>query len=151
MAKEISLWNWLKKSRLLYRRSLHLCRVENSSIKGMPDVEGQVIKACPFWIELKSAKRPAKSTTPVRFPTKDREAQVEWAKRRSEVGGRCYMLLQVGSGSDRRIYLVHGLNSQKVHDGLTEQELKRLNLLRPGKPKPEDIIWRCSGATLVLH
>lgn len=139
MTRESSLWNWLKKGAKLLRDELHICRVENSTMKGMPDVEGKYKHGEQFWTELKSAERPARSTTPIRFKVREREAQIEWLTKRYELGGHTYLLLQVGSGPERAIYLISGRFSAAVYRGLTEDHLQDLSCCNP-KEKAQDII-----------
>jgi len=129
MSKESSLWKWLKKSKQQFAGDLDIHRVENYVSQGMPDVEGYLRHYGQFWCELKSAPQPARTTTPVRF--KVREAQVLWLTRRWLLGGNAWMLLQVGSGHKRCLYLVPGRYSREVCDGLTEDELFDLNIGPP--------------------
>ena len=68
MARETGLWNWLKRASRDLREVLHMDRVENMTMKGMPDVEGHLQGYSQFWIELKSSERPAKSGTSSGFP-----------------------------------------------------------------------------------
>ena len=121
-------------------------RVENSTMKGMPDVEGHHRGRQQFWIELKSSERPVRSNTPVRFKVRDREAQVEWLTRRCSVGGLAWLLLQVGSGAQRRIYLIAGTHAPEVYNGVPERRLQELDDLDQLKPKPVDVIRRASRA-----
>jgi hypothetical protein len=123
MAKESGTWLWLKKARLIFRASLHMHRIENSVMAGMPDVEGFLEDGGQFWLELKAEERPKRPTTPVRFAMKKRVAQVEWLKKRWAIGGKAFLLLQVGTGAERKIYLVPGKFSEEVRDGLTEDQL----------------------------
>ena len=149
MTRESGLWNWLKKARIHYKDQLHMNRVENSVMSGMPDVEGHLLKLAEgggFWIELKSAARPAREWTPVRFKVRDREAQVLWLTRRRRVGGLSWLLLQVGSAGTRRLYLVSGAEAAGVYDGLTETQLDRLSVLpNAAKTTPEEVVLLASG------
>lgn len=147
MARETALWTWLKKAKPHFRYDLHMNRVENSTMKGMPDVEGHLIGQGfgQFWIELKSSARPARPATPVRFKVRDREAQVEWLRRRRMVGGKAWLLLQVGSGGARKHYLVPGEDAGEVYEGATEQRLQELSRLREGKHTPHDVVRRAAA------
>lgn len=133
MTRESGLWSWLKKARVHYKDDLHMNRVENSVMRGTPDVEGHLAPYRQFWIELKSAARPANAETPIRFKVKDREAQVEWLVRRRKVGGLSWLLLQVGSAGTRRLYLISGEHAAAVYDGLMEAELDDLSVLYAAK------------------
>lgn len=138
MTRESSLWSWLKKARVtLGPNALHMERIENSIGAGTPDVEGyvsfpetfvltatiQLPNEGQFWLELKSEERPARTTTPIRFKLRDREKQIEWMKHRWWIGGNAFWLLQVGSGSERMLYLAPGSSGKKLKQGLTESEL----------------------------
>ena len=115
-------------------------RVENLTMKGMPDVEGFLKENTQFWIELKSSERPARPTTPIRFKVRDREAQIEWLTKRWNLGGNAWLCLQVGSGADRRIYVIAGAHAAEVYSGVVETRLKKLDQLHQLKPKPAEII-----------
>lgn len=126
---ESSLWKWLrdKTSRL---RDLHMCRVENASEVGYPDVEGCWAKE-GFHIELKCCARPAKPDTKLDLKHIKRE-QCLWARRRMEVGGRAFFLIQVGSNHEARRYLVPGGGKPfAVMNGVTEAKLLELSVLDP--------------------
>lgn len=141
MARESSLWVWLSKARKIFTSEyLHLNRVENSVMAGMPDVEGCLMPGKQFWIELKSSLRPARKETPVRFKVRDREAQVEWLTRRRCMGGRAWLLLQVGEAHKRRLYLVPGEHAAEVYAGLPEYKLQELDVLQEERPTPETVI-----------
>lgn len=97
----------------------------------MPDVEGHYGHARPqlagqFWIELKVAKLPRRATTPVR--PKIRDAQVEWHKRRSRIGGNNWFLIQIGGGARAERILVHGRHVERLHAGLSLAKLRRLGV-----------------------
>ena len=144
MARETGLWNWLRGASRDMRETLHMDRVENMTMKGMPDVEGHLVGQRQFWMELKSSERPARSNTPIRFKVRDREAQVVWLEKRRAVGGLAWLLLQVGSGAQRRLYLVPGEHATEVYSGVNERRLKELDKLLQLKPRPSDIVRRAS-------
>ena len=141
MARETALWNWLRKARKELRSDLHMERVENGAASGTPDVEGLLTGGSQFWIELKSAPRP-KRGGPVRF--KVRAGQVEWLRRRCAVGGRAYLLLQVGSGASARRYLVWGDYAASIMNGVSEDRLGTLRDNLDGED-PADLIRRAAG------
>jgi len=140
MSRESSLWSWLRKATIELAPLLDMNRVENGVMLGMPDVEGFLEGQGQFWLELKSSERPARASTPVRFKVKGREAQIEWLQRRWKLGGCVWLCLQVGSGANRRIYLVPGRHASKVYAGLTEEQIQKLDKLKLPKPKPHAVI-----------
>ena len=132
MTLESNLWGWLRGARRELGATLHINRVENGVMAGMPDVEGflhipggkgEVATIGQFWLELKSSERPARPTTPVRFSLRDREAQIEWMRTRWNIGANAFWLLQVGSGTERRLYLARGDLGERLKAGMTETEL----------------------------
>lgn len=137
---ESNLWVWLKKGGKQFRSRLHMNRVENMVLSGMPDVEG-CLDDQQFWIELKCEPRPARSTTLVKAHF--RPAQIPWMKRRLKAGGLVSVLLQVGSGHDAARYLVHSGRADEMASGLTETELLRLAYARADAPARE-IIYAAS-------
>jgi hypothetical protein len=142
MAKESRLWAWLAKVRQAQSNQRPFVeRIENLVGKGTPDVHG-TYGGSHFWIELKSAKRPARGTTPVRFPT--RECQVEWHNDFSSAGGRSFWLVQVGEGAARSIYMIEGKHGPALHEGLTETELAAINVLPSAKPTPLEVVSSAS-------
>lgn len=125
MSRESSLWDWLSKARVMLGEALDINRVENLVQEGMPDVEGH-LRISPqlqgqFWLELKSEERPARSSTPIRFKVRDK--QIEWINRRWAIGGNVFWLLQVGSGSERRLFLAPGPLGPQLQAGLCEAAL----------------------------
>ncbi len=146
MTRESGLWRWLKGARLRLREDLHIQRVENSVGSGTPDVEGKLNGGDQFWIELKSTARP-KRDGPVRF--KVRDSQVEWMRRRAAVGGRPWLLLQVGSGRAAERYLIPGEYAAQVQEGRTETTLTQMCEVRQhGRldcNDPADVIRRAAG------
>lgn len=83
----------------------------------MPDVEGHYQNHGQFWIELKSGARP-KNGGIVRLPT--RPKQCDWLLKRWRCGGKAWMLIQIGHGHDRAIYLIAGDRAHAVHAGVPE-------------------------------
>lgn len=102
---EKTLWQWASKARLDLGDELHVTRVENVAGEGHPDAEG-CYRGVQFWLELKVAKRPARSATLLRFGSPLRDSQVDWARKRIAAGGRVWYLIQVGSGHERQVYLI---------------------------------------------
>jgi hypothetical protein len=140
MALEKSLWQRLKGAGARLRDTLglrvHLTRIENGAGEGTPDVDG-CVECVQVWIEMKSCKRPARPTTPIR--PKKREAQEIWLRTRCEAGCKtCYVLIQVGDAANARLYLIPGHMADKIT--APEQELAKMSLL------PAD----CNDAEAVL-
>lgn len=114
MPRESNLWKNLKSAERGLRAMGHKCdlqRIENAAGVGHPDVEGCVWArgnpAQQVWLELKCADRPKKESTPIRFKT--RPAQAIWHRERAEAGFmRHWVLLQIGDGIKRGIYLIPG-------------------------------------------
>lgn len=164
MARETSLWSWLSQARtqlapnVFGEPALHIQRIENLTGAGTPDVEGFVSAYWngdsenltehhgQFWLELKSHVRPARARTPIRFPLKGRDAQIEFMRRRWSMGGNAYWLLQVGEGADRVLYLAPGDVGAKLANGLTEAELAVecavTGCVFPRRVKAGDVICR---------
>ncbi len=117
---ESNLWDWLAKARLVLGLDLDMRRVENAVGIGDPDVE-LCYKGAGADIELKAARRPAHLTTKLKFGSPMKDDQVEWAVARLRAGGAHGYLIQVGSGAERAIYLVHGNYGRHMLDfGVTE-------------------------------
>lgn len=127
-SRETSLWQWLKKAIPLYKYKLHMNRVENSVMTGMPDVEGCLLGK-QFWIELKVVGAPARMHTLIK-PT-FQPSQLPWLRRRALAGGRAFVLLQVGSGRRARRYLLRADEAQQLEGGLTETAIAELSLVDP--------------------
>ncbi|WP_027521730.1 hypothetical protein [Bradyrhizobium sp. Ec3.3] len=123
MARESSLWNWLSKARLELPDHVHMERVENMLGAGFPDVDGYFAPHGAFQLELKSTKRPARPTTPVRFALKGREAQMAYLKKRWGLGANAFFFLQVGEGADRTLYLAPGDIGESLKAGILESAL----------------------------
>jgi hypothetical protein len=135
VARENRLWGWLRKADGTPR--LMMERVENAITSGTPDVTG-CFEGSHFWIELKSAPRPKRPTTPVRFPT--RTAQVEWHEDWWKAGCSCWWLVQVGHGHSRAIYMLPGHMGAKLHEGMTEVDLASASVLRSSKPTVFEVL-----------
>lgn len=141
MARESALWRWLKRAEAELADDLHMHRVENAVSLGMPDVEGHMRSGRQFWIELKSSPRPARHATPVRVKFQPR--QVPWLRRRWDLGGLAWVLLQVGSGAERRVYLVPGGDAWLLERGLVERSIEELSAV-PVKAGPAEVIRRAA-------
>lgn len=135
--RETSLWNWLKKAKPIFKRGLCLDRIENSALKSMPDTNGHLKGAGEFWIELKTATRPTDPGNKVR--TKFQDGQPEWHRKRAAVGCNVFVLLQVGSYSKARRYLLPGEYAHKMQSGMTESELEARSIIPP-VCLPEEVV-----------
>lgn len=136
---ESRLWAWMTSARMIIRESLHMCRLENSAVKGTPDVEG-CLCGNQFWIELKT--EPRRSYKDTKIKPKFQDGQIPWFKRRIKAGGRrLYVLLQVGSGNAARRYLIPGYMVETLkNDGMTEEELYINSVCNP-KANPARLIF----------
>lgn len=155
MAKESQLWQWLSGARVALRGQLQMERIENLLGAGTPDVEGYVRitdktmvthnTEAQFWLELKSHERPARADTPIRFPLKDRENQIAFLRRRWDLGGNAFFLVQVGSGHERRLYLLAGDMGRQLQAGMTESDIAvecaAYGCLPPKMTPAEVLIW----------
>ena len=139
--REARLWQWLRKGRPRFKELLVLDRVENSLMKGMADVNG-CLDGQDFWIELKTSARPSDTTTPVKI--KFQNNQPEWHRKRQRAGARTFLLLQVGSGTGARRYLIDGALAGIVRRGLKEETLATLAFLPP-QCSAEEILQRVGG------
>lgn len=117
----------MRKSRLLFKDRLHITRLENTVGSGTPDVEGS-IDGAQFWVELKTAARPARSTTKV--AVKIQPSQPIWISKRLKSGfTNIYVLLQVGSGlKDTKRYLIPGSFISKLDGGMTEEAIAKASI-----------------------
>lgn len=143
MARESQFWQTLSKARFTLREALHMHRVENPAAPGTPDVEGfcamKGAKKWQFWFELKAESRPARTDTLIHF--RMRPKQVEWAKRRWDLGGCVWWLLQVGEHSQRIIYMVKGNLGHYLENGIVEDELAKIaDNIWHGRFDPEECI-----------
>lgn len=143
MARESGLSRWLMDARRTLP-GLQITRVENSVGAGFPDVDGYLREYGAFQIELKSTKRPARESTPLRFALRGRDAQIDYLARRWVLGGAAFFLLQVGDGADRTLYLAPGSAGARLRAGITESELAALC-------GPACIFRRCTAADLLTR
>lgn len=143
MARESTVWSFLEKGTKGHEE-IHMTRIENAAGVSTPDVEGCRLSH-QFWLELKVADRPAKAKTPIRFKSKLKTGQVEWAEKRIKAGGFVGFLVQVGEGSDRALYLLHGLDGARIAEGVNEEWLYKRNMLASTKPTALDVIFTASS------
>lgn len=124
--RESSLWKWLHKD-LSKLEGMHLCRVENSVMRGMFDVEG-CYHGTQFWIELKCAERPRLASANVRL--RFEPAQVPWGVRRWKCGGLAFFLVQVGVGRTASRYLVPATQGGVLAEGTTEAGIELISWIK---------------------
>lgn len=140
--REKNLWYSMKNGLkpLIQAGELEINRVENRARNSMPDVEGHLgQEGCgQFWIELKTAHRPKRASTPIR--TKFQDGQSQWGNNRWAIGGNAYLLIQVGKAAQRKLYLIEGCNMALVEEGLPEQSLFGLSVMISEQPSFIDIV-----------
>jgi len=134
------LWGWLNKTKRIFKKDLHLNRIENSVMMGMADVEG-CLKGIQFWIELKCEARPSNPRTKIKL--RFEPAQLPWLNRRIEAGGRAFVLIQVGQGASAGRYLIPADFQGALKRGMTEDALKNYAAVDP-KATATDIIIAAS-------
>lgn len=117
MANEGSLWDWLKKARDHFGKTLHIRRVENAVSVGDPDTDGMLLGQA-FTLELKCCAMPARGSTTLRYHEVT-DAQVDWHTDRLAAGGASAFLVQVGDGHEAERYVVHGREAHKLRTGVT--------------------------------
>lgn len=118
---EARLWSWLSgNARKHYKHHLHMNRIENAIMAGMPDVEG-CLAGTQFWMELKCTARPTNPTTHIKC--RFQPQQIPWLHARTKAQGLAFVLLQVGSAHDAARYLLPAKNAGVLVHGLREDDL----------------------------
>ena len=152
MGKESSLWTWLKKvPRKNEKFTIDMNRIENSACPGMPDVEGFMHwpdypdAHNQFWLELKHVRKPVRKTTLIKLRNL-RPQQTRWLTKRWDMGGCCYLLMQVGSGHDREIYMIAPPDLAELEKGVTLEWLD-IHSVCNSKPSQHHIIFTASCTT----
>lgn len=129
MSMEKSLWTWMRDNSRTMNR-LDLQRVENRVSRGMPDVNG--FYTYEFWVELKGALRPVRSTSKLRFELSD--FQVRWMQKRWIMGGLAWLYMRVGTGSRISRYIIcpgEPGHLERMQSGVTEADVAAMSLLPP--------------------
>lgn len=127
--RETSLWGWLRDNTKQLRPKLHLQRIENICAEGTPDVNG--FYGREFWVELKAVARTEMIDTGVDIE------QANWARRRDLAGGQSWFLIQVGSGSSARRYLIEGGYGHRLVNPVSEQALNDWSAVDPSESAPK--------------
>ena len=143
-AKEKNLWKWLSKASLVFKRALHLRRMENEVGSGTPDTNGCLTMA-DFWIELKTTNRPARATTKITHSIQP--GQAPWHRGRRAAGGRSFVLIQVGSASAALRYLIPGEWIAQTASGMLEKDMAEICVVDPASTA-EQIIQAAATAIL---
>jgi hypothetical protein len=150
--REKNLWKWLRdgcKAKFYPTGILLMDRIENLVGIGFPDVDG-CLSGQPFKIELKTAARPVRLTTPIH--AKFQRGQTEWMKRRLRaMDVRVFVLLQVGSGSGAKRYLVPSCFAAAVETGRTEDELEQLSVTPPKATASEIVLAAATFSNSALR
>lgn len=132
---EKNLWAWLKRG-TKRARELDMERVENGVGEGTPDVDG-CFEGGDFKIELKTGSYTIRHHY---VRTKFRPKQLPWIKRRTKVGGRCFVLIQI----ERHRYLIPGSKCDIfTRTDLTLNELELASIV-PIKSSAMDVIRACA-------
>ena len=118
-------------------------RVENYVVDGMPDIN-MCIDGCEVWIEQKSPKEPARSTTPL-FGSNHKvlQTQKNWFLRHTKSGGSCYFLIV----SDKRWMLIPGFLFDEINE-MTVDELLEQSVWTTTKPIRDKNQWKYLRQTL---
>ncbi|QDP53516.1 MAG: hypothetical protein GOVbin4933_62 [Prokaryotic dsDNA virus sp.] len=132
---EKNLWNRMREAMKVFRADIHYTRIENSVSDSYPDVEVSLLYQKVNYgatFELKTTSRPAHFETSV--PVHVRPGQVRWLKKRWNVRGSAWLLVQVGSGKDLARYLIPGYLAGGVADGLPEAWFMQNSVCLPQDP-----------------
>lgn len=134
MARETALWGRCLTAKAQLIEAAHridIQRLENAVGSGHPDVD-ECLDGIQIWLELKSAHRPARASTPIRMRTNKttRAAQIRWHRRRGAAGCKTnFILLQVGDAHKARLYLVPGPLYSQIE--VSEADLEFISLNDP--------------------
>ena len=123
MSSERALWRTLR--RIQQNAPVEFLRVENTCLKGMPDVNYAAQKSVTQfwkegWIELKErASWPKRETTQVSIGLSD--AQKEWLYERDTKTGRAFILLQC----EKDYLLFNGGDAEEVETWTKKEMLSK--------------------------
>ena len=129
MSTETTLWNWLKNARKEANSKnethlLHINRVENILVSGMPDVE-LCHKGQQIWVELKVKAFPKRANTPIKI--RFEPAQRPWIGRRTKAQGCAFVLLQLGKYPNRHFCIMSHKKSEYLEKGILLADLKKIS------------------------
>lgn len=145
---EKNLWNSMREALRVFRENVHYTRIENSVSDSFPDVEVQLYLEPVSYhctIELKTASRPANSSTNV--PVHVRSGQSRWLRKRWNVKGSSWLFIQVGSRYDLARYLIPGNLAMDVEEGRTEEWLAEHSVCGPKDPLDQVVKLACTWRT----
>lgn len=132
---EKNLWNRMREAMRVFRADIHYTRIENSVSDSYPDVEVSLLYQKVNYgatFELKTASRPVHFETSV--PVHIRPGQVRWLKKRWNVRGSAWLLVQVGSGKDLARYLISGNLAGDAAEGRPESWYVANSVCEPNDP-----------------
>lgn len=132
------MWEWLRDG-LRPVKGLHMRRVENLVSEGDPDVDG-CWNGRYFELELKGCDRPVRGGL---LDFEVRQSQVIWHRKRWRVGGNIWLYIRVGKGRETKRYLVSGVYTGQIKEGVTEAQLAELAALPPDHT-PLELLQRAS-------
>jgi len=119
--KEQRLWDSMRNNA---PSAVKLYRVENGVGVGMPDVHS-LCRGAYTWVELKAkAAWPARATTPVLGKDDGlNQDQINWHIEHARFGGESYVLIGVGSGAKRELFMVPGTLANSINSMTKESML----------------------------
>jgi len=122
---EKTLRRWF--SKILRKNKAHVQNIEDAYSIGVPDTN-LCINGRESWVECKFLKDwPKRATTPVR--PSFRPGQVPWLVNRSQAGGSCYVLIQIGAD----VLLFEGKAAWNLDMGIWNQTRFRAEALAVGR------------------
>jgi len=114
---EANFWRALRPK--LIDAELDPYRIESTTKSGIPDVN-----ITTGWIELKFAPRwPQRDNSKLRLPGFSKE-QKEWLLKRKTHGGKCWVVLRVGSSGGAETYIFDGEVAAKFLGNLSRKEMQ---------------------------
>jgi len=142
---EKNLWNRMREAMRVFRADVHYTRIENSVSDSYPDVEVSLLYEGVNYgatFELKTASRPVHFETSV--PVHVRPGQVRWLKKRWNVRGSAWLLVQVGSGKDLARYLLPGDLAGPAEEGQSESWFAKHSVCKHDDPLDEIVKLGCT-------
>jgi hypothetical protein len=126
---EAQYWREIVRPAFMSVPNADVCRIENTTQSGTPDVNG-CVWGTDFWMELKSLpKLPKLTNTIIRIPHYT-QSQRLWIRRRGLAGGRVYLLLHLMPSPRKHLHMVFNWESAVRYVGrCTLQELHRFAVI----------------------